>query len=95
MENLKQKITEIRCLTHYNSDYPNVITTDANTKALGATLWQEQPNETLKPIGFASRFLSDIEKKYARYELELLAVVCGLEHFRLCIYIHTVNRSNF
>ena len=43
-ENLKQKITEIPCLAHYNSDYPNIITTDASTKGLGATLWQEQPD---------------------------------------------------
>ena len=40
----------------------------------------------LKPIGFASRFLSDTEKKYAINELELLAVVWGLEHFRLYLY---------
>ena len=85
-ENLKQKITEIPCLAHYNSDYPNVITTYASTKGLGATLWQEQPDGKLKPIGFASRFLSDSEKKYAINELELLAVVWGLEHFRLYIY---------
>ena len=85
-ENLKQKITEIPCLAHYNSDYPNIITTDASTKGLGATLWQEQPDGKLKPIGFASRFLSDTEKKYAINELELLAVVWGLEHFRLYIY---------
>ena len=85
-ENLKQKITEILCLAHYNSDYPNVITTDASTKGLGATLWQEQPDGKLKPIGFASRFLSDTEKKYPINELELLAMVWGLEHFRLYIY---------
>ena len=85
-ENLKQKITEIPCLAHYNSDYQNVITTDASTKSLGATLWQEQPDGKIKPIGFASRFLSDTEKKYAINELELLAVVWGLEHFRLYIY---------
>ena len=85
-ENLKQKITEIPCLAHYNSDYPNIITTDASTKGLGTTLWQEQPDGKLKPIGFASRFLSDTEKKYAINELELSAVVWGLEHFRLYIY---------
>ena len=61
-DNLKQKITEIPCLAHYNSDYPNVITTDASTKGLDATLWQEQPDRKLKPIGFASQFLSDNEK---------------------------------
>ena len=85
-ENLKQKITEIPYLAHYNSDYPNTITTDASTKGLGATLWQEQPDGNLKPIGFASRFLSDTEKKHAINELELLAVVWGIEHFRLYVY---------
>ena len=35
-----------------------------NTLAtLGATLWQEQPDGKLKPIGFASRFFSETEKK--------------------------------
>ena len=37
-------------------------------------------------MGFASRFLSDTETKYAINELELLAVLWGLEHFRLHIY---------
>ena len=40
----------------------------------------------LKRIGFASRLLSDTEKKYAINELELIAVVWGLEHSRLHIY---------
>ena len=53
---------------------------------MGATLWQEQENGELKPIAYASRFLSDTEKRYAINELELLAVVWGLEHFRLYIY---------
>ena len=61
-ENLKQKITEISCLAHYNSDYPNIITTDASTKGLGASLWQEQPVGNLEPKSFASRYLSDTEK---------------------------------
>ena len=64
----------------------NKITTDASTKELGATLWQKQKDGNLKLIGFASRFLSDTEKKYAINELELLAVVWGLEPFRLYIY---------
>ena len=74
-------------IAHYNSNLPNTITNDASTKGLGATLWQEQHNGELKPIAFASRFLSDTEKKYAINELELLAVVWDLEHFRLYIYI--------
>ena len=83
--NLKQKITELPCLAHYNSDSPNIITIDASTKKLGVTIWQEQPDRKLKPIGFSSRFLSDTEKNTIN-ELELLAVVWGLEHFRLNLY---------
>ena len=85
-ENLKEKITQIPCLAHYNADLPNVVTTDASLNGLGATLWQRQLDGNMKPIAFASRFLSDTEKKYAINELELLAVVWGLEHFRLYLY---------
>ena len=83
---LKEGITKIPCLAHYNAQNENIITTDASTKGLGATLWQKQKDGNLKPVGFASRYLSDTEKKYAINELELLAVVWGLEHFRLYIY---------
>ena len=83
---MKQNITEIPRLARYSSNYPNVMTTDASTKCLVATHWQEQPDGTIKPIGFASRFFSDTKKIYAINELELLAVVCGLDHFHLNIY---------
>ena len=83
---LKEGITKIPCLAHYNAQNEIIITTDAITKGLGATLWQKQKDGNLKPVGFASRYLSDTEKKYAIKELELLAVVWGLEHFRLYIY---------
>ena len=63
-EIFQQKITEIAWLAHYNSDYPNVIITDA--------LWQEQPDRKLKQIGFASRFLSDIEKNMKKMTLNYL-----------------------
>ena len=37
-ENLKQKITEILCLAHYNLNYPNVITTEQVQKVSGPFL---------------------------------------------------------
>ena len=74
------------CLAHYNSYKENILTTDASTKGLGATMWQKQKDGNLKPVGFASRFLLDTDKKYAINELELLVIVWGLEHFRLYVY---------
>ena len=83
---LKEYITSIPCLARYNANNENILTPDASTKELGATLWQRQKDGSLKPVGYASRFLSDTEKKYAINELELLAAVWGLEHIRLHIY---------
>ena len=76
---IKQRITELPCLAHHNSNYPNILTKDTSTKGLGATLWQEQPDGKMKQIGFASRFLSDTKKKNAINEMKLLGVVWGLE----------------
>ena len=79
---LKRKITEIPCLAHYSSVRPNTVTTDASTKRLGAILWQEQDNGELKPIAFASRLLSDAEKKYNQ-RAGIISDSLELEHFRL------------
>ena len=73
-------------MAHYSSNLPNIISTDASTKVLGAKFWHEQHNGELKAKAFASRFLSDTEKIYAINELEFLAVVRGLEHFLQIIY---------
>ena len=49
-------------------------------------LWQKQSNGELKPIAFASSYMNDAEKKYSIGQLELLAVVWGLERFRFYLY---------
>ena len=58
---------------------------DANIKRRRGTLWQKQIDGNLKPIRFASGFLSETEKMYDINDLELLAVAWGLKHFRLYI----------
>ena len=55
-----------------------MVTTDASKTGLGITIWQKQDNRELKPIAFGSRYLNDTERIG---ELELLAVVWGLERF--------------
>ena len=64
--NLKEGITNIPCLAHYNAQSGNLITTDASTKGFGANLWAKQKTDDLKRIGFASQFLYDTEKKNAK-----------------------------
>ena len=49
-------------------------------------LWQKQGIRNIKPIAFGSRCLNDTEKNYSLGELELIAVVWGLEKFRFYLY---------
>ena len=84
-EQLKKEITEAPCLAHFDPKKDMFITTDACNTGLGATLWQKE-DENFRPIAFASRFLTDCERKYAINELELLGVLWGLDYFRYYVY---------
>ena len=84
-EQLKIEITEAPYLAHFDPKKGNFITTDACNSGLGAILWQRE-GEIFRPVVFASRFLTDCEKKHAVNELELLGVLWGLEYFRYYVY---------
>ena len=62
------------------------MTTEACNTGLGVVLWRKLGNGEFKPIAFASRYLKDAEAKYSIGELELLAVVWGLERFQFSLY---------
>ena len=84
--NIKKLLTEEPCLAHYAKDRENIVTTDASKTGLGITLWQKQSDGEIKPIAFGSRYLNESGKNYSIGELELLAVVWGLEKFRFYLY---------
>ena len=83
---IKQMLTGKPCLAHYAKGKDNMVTTDASKTGLGITFWQKQDDGEIKPIAFGSRYLNDTEKDYSIGELELLAVVWGLEKFRFYLY---------
>ena len=82
----KETLAELPCPAHYSPKREIIITTDVSKHGLGAMLWQTQPDRNRKPIQYASRYLNDAEKRYSTNDLELLAGVWGLEHFRFYIY---------
>ena len=65
---------------------PFTLETDASIKGLGAILSQVQDDGKLHPLAYASRSLSQSEKNYANTELETLAVVWAVIHFRYYLY---------
>lgn len=85
-KDLKGKILESPILQYPDFTKPFRLTTDASTKAIAAVLSQMSDNNIDLPIAFASRSLLDAETKYSTTELELLAIVWAIEHFRVYLY---------
>ena len=78
---VNQEVKKVTELTHFKRNKPLRIICDASKQGLGAVLQQCEENKW-KPISCASRFLSELESKYSINELELLAVVWSVEHFK-------------
>ena len=82
---VNQEVRKVAELTHFKRIKPLRITCDASKQGLGAVLQQCEENRW-KPIAYASRFLTELESKYSINELELLAVVWSIEHFKNYVY---------
>ena len=77
----KQAIKTIVEQKHFNIKYETRVKCDASEKGLEACLEQKQSRKWY-PIAYASRFLNKNKQRYSINELELLAVVWSLEHFK-------------
>ena len=59
-----------------------ILEVDASRYAVGAVLLQCKEDSKLHPIGYFSSMLNEAERNYNIYDLELLAIVKALEHWR-------------
>ena len=76
------------CLSKVWPDVEFVLETDASYVRLGAVLSQLQDDKRLHPIAYASRSLDPHEKNYGVTELETLAIVWAIRHFRAYLLGH-------
>ncbi|GBM14503.1 Transposon Ty3-I Gag-Pol polyprotein [Araneus ventricosus] len=75
-------LLEKHCLQKQKGSKPFALCSDASKLALGAVLVQEDETGFLHPIAFASRKLSRAETKFAVVELETMAIVFAVNHFK-------------
>ena len=80
-ENLKDALTSYPVLRYPDFSRDFVLETDASKTGISAILMQDTP-EGRVVIGYASRLLKGGEVNYGITELECLAVVWGVQHFR-------------
>lgn len=59
-----------------------VLDTDSNVEQLGCVLFQEQDEESLRPVGYFTRKLYDAERNYDSNEREYLAIIGEVLMFR-------------
>jgi hypothetical protein len=80
-EDLKLAIINppVLCMADFSRKF--ILQTDACSSAVAAVLLQDFDGDR-QPIAYASRTLSQQERKFSAYELECLAVLFGLEKFR-------------
>ncbi|XP_042209793.1 uncharacterized protein LOC121857718 [Homarus americanus] len=72
-------------LMHFNPQLPTTLIVDASPVGLGAMLCQNHQG-VLKPISYASRTLTQVERRYCQLERKALAIVWACEKFHLYLY---------
>ena len=84
-EALKTSIAEACTLAYFDKEAPTRIVTDASPVGLGAVLIQKQAGNWV-PVCYASRVLTDCERRYSQTEKEALGLVWGCERFHVSVY---------
>ncbi len=83
-QELKDLITSRETLAYFKDSSLTRIVCDAGPGGLGAVLLQQQ-DQVWRVISYASRCLSDVEKRYSQTEKEALAIVWSCERFALYV----------
>ena len=81
---LKTLMTRAETLAYFRNNCKTRIVADAGPTALGAVLTQLQDN-VWRVIAYASRSLTEVERRYSQTEKEALALVWSCERFNLYV----------
>jgi transposase InsO family protein len=85
VKKIKNMLAATPILAPYDHQRPTKVSADSSSYGLGAVLLQKS-DDTWKPVAYASRSLSETEKRYAQVEKEALAAVWACSKFQDYLY---------
>ena len=80
-QRLKADMASAQVLALYDPEKETMVSSDASSFGLGAVLMQKQPSGEMRPVAYASRSMTETERRYAQIEKEALAITWALEHW--------------
>ena len=81
VQQVKAMLKSPDVLVHYDPDKPLVLTCDASPYGVGAVLSHSLDDKSDRPVAYASRSLSAVERRYSQLDKEALAIVYGVKQF--------------
>lgn len=85
-QEVKRLMASNEVLAHYDPTLPLILATDASPYGVGAVLSHRYPDNTERPIQYASQTLSDVQRRYSQIDREAYAVVFGIKKFYQYVY---------
>ncbi|CAB4008236.1 Hypothetical predicted protein, partial [Paramuricea clavata] len=88
LSEIQRALSSQTTLTYFQPSLDTELLVDASPIGIGAILTQKEnsANSTTRVIYYASRTLSDVEKRYSQIEREALAITWGCEKYHLYLY---------
>ncbi|XP_011145827.2 uncharacterized protein K02A2.6-like [Harpegnathos saltator] len=81
-DQIKNLLTKTPTLAYYDYSKNIIIQADASSYGLGGALLQENEKKEREIVAYASRTLTNSERKYSQIEKEALALAYAAEHFK-------------
>ncbi|XP_055604914.1 uncharacterized protein K02A2.6-like [Uranotaenia lowii] len=85
-DKFKQILSSDILLTHYDPNLPIVVSADASSVGIGATISHKFPDGSIKVVQHASRALTPAEQKYSQPDREGLALVYATTKFHKMVF---------
>ncbi|XP_055614912.1 uncharacterized protein K02A2.6-like [Toxorhynchites rutilus septentrionalis] len=82
---IKSSLSEASCLGFFRAKDNTSLFADASPVALGAVLIQTNDHGDTRVVCYASKSLTDTEKRYCQTEKEALSLVWSVEKFQVCL----------